>query len=70
MRFRTLEDLRNQKVATLAGTLAHEILLQAERRYGLTAAPTKTICIPSATSFSVESMRCCSTTSSPNGDGG
>jgi polar amino acid transport system substrate-binding protein len=36
-RFRTLEDLRNQKVATLAGTLAHEILLQAERRYGLTA---------------------------------
>jgi polar amino acid transport system substrate-binding protein len=37
MRFRTLEDLRNQKVATLAGTLAHEILLQAERRYGLTA---------------------------------
>jgi polar amino acid transport system substrate-binding protein len=36
-RFRTLEDLRNQKVATLAGTLAHDILLQAERRYGLTA---------------------------------
>jgi His/Glu/Gln/Arg/opine family amino acid ABC transporter permease subunit len=36
-RFRTLADLRNQKVATLAGTLAHEILLQAERRYGLTA---------------------------------
>jgi polar amino acid transport system substrate-binding protein len=36
-RFRTLEDLRNQRVATLAGTLAHEILLQAERRYGLTA---------------------------------
>jgi polar amino acid transport system substrate-binding protein len=36
-RFRTLEDLRNQKVATLAGTLAYEILLQAERRYGLTA---------------------------------
>jgi polar amino acid transport system substrate-binding protein len=36
-RLRTLEDLRNQKVATLVGTLAHEILLQAERRYGLTA---------------------------------
>jgi polar amino acid transport system substrate-binding protein len=36
-RFRTLEDLGNRKIATLAGTLAHDILLQAERRYGLTA---------------------------------
>src|SRR5262249_29286128 len=35
-RFRSLEDLRNRKVATLVGTIAYEILLQAEQRYGLT----------------------------------
>ncbi len=36
-RFRTLEDLRGRKVATLAGTIAYEILLRAERDHGLQA---------------------------------
>jgi polar amino acid transport system substrate-binding protein len=34
-RFRTLADLRDKRVATLAGTIAYEILLQAEREHGL-----------------------------------
>ena len=36
-RFRTLADLRARRVATLSGTLAYEILLEAERRSGITA---------------------------------
>jgi polar amino acid transport system substrate-binding protein len=36
-RRRTLSDLRGKKVATLAGTIAYEILLRAEREYGLQA---------------------------------
>jgi len=36
-RFRTLADLRDTRVATLAGTIAYEILLQAEREHGLHA---------------------------------
>jgi len=36
-RFRTLDDLRGRKVATLGGTIAYEILLQAERDHGLQA---------------------------------
>jgi polar amino acid transport system substrate-binding protein len=34
-RFRTLADLRGRSVATLAGTIAYEILLNAERQHGL-----------------------------------
>jgi polar amino acid transport system substrate-binding protein len=36
-RLRTLENLRGKRVATLGGTIAYEILLRAERDYGLTA---------------------------------
>jgi polar amino acid transport system substrate-binding protein len=36
-RFRTLADLRARRVATLSGTLAYEILLEAERSSGITA---------------------------------
>jgi polar amino acid transport system substrate-binding protein len=36
-RFRTLADLAGHRVATLGGTIAYEILLQAERDHGLTA---------------------------------
>jgi polar amino acid transport system substrate-binding protein len=34
-RFRTLDDLAGRRVATLGGTIAYEILLQAERESGL-----------------------------------
>jgi len=34
-RFRALADLRGRKVATLAGTIAYEILLRAEREHGI-----------------------------------
>src|SRR5262245_13688268 len=34
-RFRTLGDLRNRRVATLAGTVAYEILLRAQREQGI-----------------------------------
>ena len=34
-RFRTLEDLRGHKVATLSGTIAYDILLRAERDHGI-----------------------------------
>lgn len=36
-RFRGLADLRGHKVATLGGTLAYELLLEAERSHGITA---------------------------------
>jgi len=36
-RFRTLEDLRGRRVATLGGTMAYDILLQAERDHGIVA---------------------------------
>jgi polar amino acid transport system substrate-binding protein len=36
-RFRTLADLRGRRVGTLGGTIAHEILLRAEREFGLHA---------------------------------
>jgi polar amino acid transport system substrate-binding protein len=36
-RFRTLDDLRGRRVATLGGTLAYEVLLRAARIGGLTA---------------------------------
>jgi polar amino acid transport system substrate-binding protein len=36
-RFRTLEDLRGRRVGTLAGTIAYEILLRAERDHGIKA---------------------------------
>jgi polar amino acid transport system substrate-binding protein len=36
-RFRTLADLAGHRVGTLGGTIAYEILLQAERDHGLTA---------------------------------
>ena len=38
-RFRTLADLRGVSVATLSGTIAYEILLRAERDYGLRTVP-------------------------------
>ncbi len=34
-RFRSLEDLRGHKVATLSGTIAYDILLKAERDHGI-----------------------------------
>jgi polar amino acid transport system substrate-binding protein len=36
-RFRTLADLRGRRIATLGGTIAYEILLQAEGELGVTA---------------------------------
>lgn len=36
-RFATLAELRGRRVATLAGTIAYEKLLEAERLYGITA---------------------------------
>lgn len=36
-RFRTLSDLAGRRVATLGGTIAYDILLRAERDYGITA---------------------------------
>jgi polar amino acid transport system substrate-binding protein len=36
-RLRTLADLRGRRVATLGGTIAYEILLDAERAHGLSA---------------------------------
>ncbi len=36
-RFRTLADMRGRRVATLGGTIAYEILLQAARDHGITA---------------------------------
>jgi polar amino acid transport system substrate-binding protein len=36
-RYRTLSDLRGRKVGTLAGTLAYDLLLEAERSTGLQA---------------------------------
>ncbi len=36
-RFRSLEELRGRRVATLGGTIAYEILLKAEGEQGLTA---------------------------------
>jgi polar amino acid transport system substrate-binding protein len=36
-RFRTLADLRGRSVATLSGTIAYELLLRAEKEYGIDA---------------------------------
>ncbi len=36
-RYRTLGDLRGRRVATLGGTIAYDLLLQAERDHGITA---------------------------------
>jgi len=36
-KYRTLSDLAGRRVATLAGTIAYDILLRGEREYGLTA---------------------------------
>ena len=36
-RFRTLADLRDRRVGTLGGTIAHEILLRGEREFGIQA---------------------------------
>ena len=36
-RFKTLDDLRGRKVATLGGTIAYDLLLAAERDHGITA---------------------------------
>ena len=36
-RFRALADLRGRRVGTLAGTIAYEILLRAEREFGIQA---------------------------------
>ena len=36
-RYRRLADLRGRKVATLGGTLAYDLLLEAERSHGITA---------------------------------
>jgi polar amino acid transport system substrate-binding protein len=36
-KYRTLDDLRGRRVATLGGTIAYEILLRAEREHGVQA---------------------------------
>ncbi|MEZ5285320.1 MAG: ABC transporter permease subunit [Vicinamibacterales bacterium] len=36
-RFRTLDDLRGRRVATLSGTIAYDLLLRAEQEHGITA---------------------------------
>lgn len=36
-RYRTLADLRSRRVATLGGTIAYDLLLEAERSHGVTA---------------------------------
>ena len=36
-RYATLDDLRGRRVGTLSGTIAYEILLDAERRHGIVA---------------------------------
>ena len=36
-RYRSLADLRGRKVATLGGTMAYDLLLEAERTHGVTA---------------------------------
>ncbi|MFA5907306.1 MAG: ABC transporter substrate-binding protein/permease [Vicinamibacterales bacterium] len=36
-RYRSLADLRGRKVATLGGTMAYDLLLEAERTHGITA---------------------------------
>jgi polar amino acid transport system substrate-binding protein len=36
-RYRTLADLRGRRVATLGGTIAYDILLEAEKTHGITA---------------------------------
>jgi polar amino acid transport system substrate-binding protein len=36
-RFRTLDDLRGRRVATLGGTIAYDILLRAEKTHGIEA---------------------------------
>lgn len=36
-RYRSLDDLRGRRVATLGGTIAYELLLAAEKTHGLTA---------------------------------
>lgn len=36
-RYRRLADLRGRRVATLGGTMAYDLLLEAERRHGVTA---------------------------------
>lgn len=36
-RYRSLSDLRGRKVATLGGTMAYDLLLEAERMHGITA---------------------------------
>jgi polar amino acid transport system substrate-binding protein len=56
-RFRSLADLRGRRVATLAGTIAYELLLAAEKEHGL---------IPRAYDDDVGAWtRSCSTTSWP-----
>ena len=35
--FRSFEELRGHRVATLGGTMAYELLLAAEREHGITA---------------------------------
>ena len=37
-RFRTLEDLRGRRIATLSGTIAYDILLRAQRDHGVDVA--------------------------------
>ncbi len=36
-RFKTLADLKGRRVATLGGTIAYDILLEAEKQHGITA---------------------------------
>ncbi len=65
-RFRTLADLAGRRVATLGGTIAYEILLQAQKRSrhhaGLVRRRRASVLGSGA---SAASTPCCSTTSSP-----
>ena len=66
-RYRTLADLAGRRVATLGGTGAYQMLLDAQPHGGRSRSRTTTTCIRTAISWPDASMRCCSTTSLPSG---
>ena len=61
-RFRTMKDLAGRRVATLGATLAYEILLRAEREYGITAVSYEDDVHPYEDLVNGRVDACCSTT--------
>ena len=55
-----------RRVGTLGGTIAYDLLLQAEREHGIVAVSYDDDVHPYRTCWSAASMRCCSTTCSPS----